>query len=341
MTTDNPTTAIPSSYLYRFEQLLAERGINIDQLLLEAGVPISMSAIDDEILEVELEQVEALLCVAIEHSGESELGFYLGNRMPVTTHGILGYAAMSGQNLGESVETIVRYYKTINQLMRLSLYEEDGIAVLQLDDNYRFSSGHKFFHEVVMGAINCMFNVVTDHGFNYSEVRFSYAEPENVSRYEALFDCSVIFNSPTTQLRFPVSQLATPLVFADKNAHAMAAQQCEDKLAALSQGEDPVNRVRSILLENKGHYPSADEVAEHLNVTQRTLRRWLAKADTSFSELLGEVRRLHALEYIQNSQLKVCEIAYLLGYSDPNNFGRAFKRWTDMTPAEYRETSRS
>jgi len=334
--TTKPRTAIPVSYLHRFDQLLEKRHIDTDDLMAEAGIPLSMNSLDEEIIELELEQLELLFQLAITRSSDNALGFYLGNGMPITTHGILGYAAMSGQNLRQSIQTIVRYLKTVNQLIRLSLIEDEDRATLQLDDNYHFQSCRKFFHETFVGAINCMFNVVTDQSFCYHQIDLAYPAPPMTESYEALFNCPVVFDSPVTQIHFPAKQLDTPLVFADKNAHAMAAQQCEQKLEALSQSEDLVSQIRSKLLAAKGHYPNADEIAQQLNVTPRTLRRRLAKTDSTFSDMLSDVRRQHALEYIQNKQLSIGEIAYMLGYSDPNNFGRAFKKWTSLTPAEYR-----
>lgn len=331
-----PHTAIPVSYLYRFDQLLAKRHINTDDLMAEAGLGLSMATLKEDILELDLAQLEALFQLAIKRTGDNALGFYLGNGMPITTHGILGYAAMSGQNLRQSIQTIVRYLKTVNQLIRLTLIEENNTAMLQLDDNYHFTSCRKFFHDTFIGAINCMFNVVTNQDFRYSKIEFAYPAPQNIDSYETLFDCPVVFGRPATQVHFVAEQLDIPLVFADKNAHAMAARQCEQKLEALSQTEDLVSQIRLKLLEAKGHYPNADEIAQQLNITPRTLRRHLAKTAATYSDILGEVRQQHAIEYIQNKQLSIGEIAYMLGYSDPNNFGRAFKKWTNLTPAEYR-----
>jgi AraC-like DNA-binding protein len=333
---DHSRTEIPLGYFHRFDQLLQERGIDTDTLFEQCGLTLRMGTLKDASVEIAIDALEQVFARAIEQSRDPCLGFYLGSRMPLTTHGILGYAAMSGQNLRQSIQTIVRYLKTVNQLLRLSLIETDDRAYIQLDDNYCFHQSRSFFHEVFASAIQCMFGVLTGDRFRYDWLGFAYPQPAHADRYEALFDCDIVFEVTETRLGFAAALLDLPLVFADKNAHAMAAAQCEQKLQTLNASEDLAARIRTLLLESKGNYPGADEIALKFNMTQRTLRRHLAREATSFSDILGDVRHQHALEYMQNHQLKLCEIAYLLGYSDPNNFGRAFKKWTQLTPAEYR-----
>lgn len=333
---DHSITEIPLGYFHRFDQLLQERGINTDALFEQSGLPFRVDSLRESGVEVAVDALENLFALAIAKSQDPCLGFYLGTRMPITTHGILGYAAMSGQNLRQSIQTIVRYLKTVNQLLRLSLIETNDRAYIQLDDNFCFRQSRPFFHEVFASAIQCMFGVLTGNQFRYDWLGFAYPQPAHADRYEALFDCDIAFDATETRLGFAASLLDLPLVFADKNAHAMAAAQCEQKLQTINADEELAVRIRTLLLQGKGNYPTADEIALKFNMTQRTLRRHLAREATSFSDILGEVRHQHALEYIQNRQLKLCEIAYLLGYSDPNNFGRAFKKWTRLTPAEYR-----
>lgn len=332
-------TEIPIGYFQRFDQLLKERGLGLSALFNELSLDLNIDSFHDELIEIRIDQLKDLFRLAIQHANDPSLGFYLGTRMPVTTHGILGYAAMSGQNLRQSLQTIVRYLKTVNQLIRLTLIEKQGLAILQLDDNYCFHSSRHIFHEIFTSALLCIFNVLTDKQFACGELFFAYPEPGHAESYKALFECPVHFNATETRFQFSVTLLDLPLIFADKNAHAMASGQCEQKLKVLSQSESLATQVRDILLNAKGQYPTADEIAVLLNLTQRTFRRRLASEQSSFTEILCDVRRQHALEYMQMKHLKFCEIAYLLGYSDQNNFCRAFKKWTRMTPAEYRANS--
>ncbi len=68
----------------------------------------------------------------------------------------------------------------------------------------------------------------------------------------------------------------------------------------------------------------------------RTLQRKLSEENTSYKELLDETRRELANQYLRQATLSVSEVTYLLGFSEPSNFSRAFKRWTGRTPSEFR-----
>jgi AraC-like DNA-binding protein len=77
-------------------------------------------------------------------------------------------------------------------------------------------------------------------------------------------------------------------------------------------------------------------VAQALHVSQRTLQRRLQDEGASFQRLLDDSRRELAEQYLAQPNLTLLEVAYLLGFADPSNFFRAFRRWFDLTPGEYR-----
>jgi AraC-like DNA-binding protein len=78
------------------------------------------------------------------------------------------------------------------------------------------------------------------------------------------------------------------------------------------------------------------EAARALNMSRRTLQRRLAEEGTSFTEVLDETRRQVALRYVGNSRMPLKEVCYLVGFSEPSNFTRAFRRWTGKAPSDYR-----
>ncbi len=82
--------------------------------------------------------------------------------------------------------------------------------------------------------------------------------------------------------------------------------------------------------------PKRDSVAQLLHLSQRTLQRRLQEEGTSYQQLLDDTRRELAEQYLGQPNLTLLEVAYLLGFADPSNFFRAFRRWFDMTPGEYR-----
>jgi AraC-like DNA-binding protein len=108
-------------------------------------------------------------------------------------------------------------------------------------------------------------------------------------------------------------------------------------LRSLTTGEKVTTEVRRLLLQSAGDFLDISKIAEHLNMSERTLRRKLNTESVSFRALFDEVRDLLATEYLTKTNLTVADIAHLLSYSETVNFRRAFVRWNGMTPSEYRQ----
>jgi AraC-like DNA-binding protein len=153
----------------------------------------------------------------------------------------------------------------------------------------------------------------------------------------ALFPGPVRFNARQTRLVFARELMDLPLRQADATALRLAQEQCERELDRLTS--DDVSRVRRALAKPSGGFRSAEEVADTLDLSLRTLKRRLAARDTQFSTLLAEARSQRAVELLRDTELSVDAIAIDLGYSDTANFTRAFRRWHGRTPSEFRKRS--
>jgi AraC-like DNA-binding protein len=96
--------------------------------------------------------------------------------------------------------------------------------------------------------------------------------------------------------------------------------------------------VTRILLENLDNENlSIKQVAKEMSVSVRTLQNRLKDEGVVFSDLLTDIRRQLAQKYLQENY-SVEEITYLLGFSEPSVFRKAFKRWSGITPRQYRES---
>ncbi|WBV66702.1 helix-turn-helix domain-containing protein [Legionella pneumophila] len=105
----------------------------------------------------------------------------------------------------------------------------------------------------------------------------------------------------------------------------------------MSLKEDMASKIKSILINQNLNHVSMDEIASRLCMTSRTLRRHLQRLDVTYQELLDEVREQKAKTFLLNNNISMTEICFLLGFQDTSNFSKAFKRWTGITPTEYRE----
>ena len=85
---------------------------------------------------------------------------------------------------------------------------------------------------------------------------------------------------------------------------------------------------------------SMDLIAEKLALSRQTLYRQLKAEGVTFEQVLDELRHKLALHFLAGKKVSVNETAYLVGFSDPAAFSRAFKRWTGASPKSVRASLR-
>lgn len=80
-----------------------------------------------------------------------------------------------------------------------------------------------------------------------------------------------------------------------------------------------------------------EAIAKRLSLSTRSLQRRLSEEQTSYNGLLAAVREEFAKRYLARGTLSASEVAYLIGFTEPPAFFKAFKRWTGLTPREFQE----
>ncbi|MEO1267299.1 MAG: AraC family transcriptional regulator, partial [Myxococcota bacterium] len=130
--------------------------------------------------------------------------------------------------------------------------------------------------------------------------------------------------------------LDVPLKMADPEAFRVAELLCQHALEALGAEGSHAAKVRRLLLERRNGFPSLTTTARLLHMTPRTLHRRLLAEGTSYREILEDLRYRLAIDHLKSGRSNIDEIAYILGYSDPANFRRAFKRWAQVPPSVFR-----
>jgi AraC-like DNA-binding protein len=171
------------------------------------------------------------------------------------------------------------------------------------------------------------------------EARFQHPPlpREALEELEASLTCPIRFNASDTRLVLSERVTERPLLaqnrdlFAYLDRHALALQE------RLARAPSLAGRLRELLVERlRDGEPDQPSIARALGLSERTLQRRLQEESSSFAGLVDEVRSDLARGYLSDSKLAIFEIAFLLGYSEPSAFNRAFRRWTGQSPSEFR-----
>lgn len=326
--------SVSAEYLALLLDVLSRRGVATETLL--ADTRIDPGCWRDPQARITAQDFEVVATRAMALSGEPWLGWELGASMTLSSHGFLGYAAMSSATLGEALELAVKYFRTRSTLVQLETFTDGDMAVMQINELLALGDLAPLIMESLFSSFHFMGEKLVPGLDVIGELRFSYPEPDYFARMRPVMPVPVYFDCAYNQMRFPVERMQYPLQFADPRLARMAADQCEQEMASIKLPPPLLGQVRRIILGGGGRFPGVEEVAGELHMSSRTLKRKLQQLGTSYQEVLDGLRKGLAVEYLTQSEKTVDEIAMTLGYSDASNFARAFRRWTARSPSDYR-----
>jgi len=324
--------SIPAVQALHLAELVRRWGVSTSTLL--RGTGIEEAELTDPSRRVAVDELVALVERARTLTGEPGLGIYFGLRMQATSHGYLGFAAMTASTIGEALDLATRFAPMLTLALTLSLRREGSTACLVLDEEVDFGPARDAILlalSIGIWRIGCTLTGVELEG----ESELACPEPPYFARFRAGAP-RVRFGTGQNRLIFDARVLSLPLATADAAALSLAREQCERAIEALGFEGRVVGRVRGSIPRTGGGFRSLDEVAARVRVPVRTLKRKLMAAGTSYSALLDEARLDRASRLLRSDRRSIDEIAFTLGYSDVANFTRAFRRWTGTTPAAYR-----
>ncbi|ASK35091.1 AraC family transcriptional regulator [Alloalcanivorax mobilis] len=326
--------SISAEYLTLMLEVLAKRGISEDQAL--AGLRIEAGSWRDPRARLTAKVFDRFARRVLALTEEPWLGWELGASMTLSSHGFLGYAAMSSDTLGDALELAVKYFRTRSTIVQLELFVDGEWAVLQVNEMLSLGELAPLVIESLFSSFHFMGMQLLPDMEIFGELRFSYPEPAYFQKLRALIPVPIYFDCAYSQMRFPAERLQRRLRFADPRLAQMAAAQCEQEMEQIKAPPPLLGRVRRIMLAGSGGFPGVEDVASEMHMSSRTLKRKLQQLGTSYQRLLDDLRKGLAVEYLTQSQRSVDEVALALGYSDASNFARAFRRWTGRSPSDYR-----
>lgn len=312
-------------------------GADVEKVLGTVGVdPATLADADAR---VPHQVAVGLWGLAAEVTGIPSFGLRVVEAMDLSTFDVQIYAFLSSANLEQGVERIVRYQRLNHDAAIVELVD----LGTQVSYRHRLPGGHRLppaAAQFVMGASVKAIQTAMGEAAAIDAVRFQHSQPEDLEDYERVLGVPCEFGSEFNEVVFPASLLEQPHVKADPGLAIVLDRHAQGLLDALPKVNSLADRVRTLLAkELQGGNPSAAHIAEALHMSARTLARRLTDEGTSHKVLLSELRAELAKRYLGDASLSVGEVAFLLGFSEPSAFHRAFKRWTGTTPASFRSGS--
>lgn len=271
---------------------------------------------------------------------EPALGLIAGKASVITSLGYPGLLAMSASTLGEALEMITRFEPLTSRCNRgqSGVDVVDGKPTMTFYSIAPYNEYNLFVVDRVLSSFHFLIPWLTGQEDLVTEVHFEFEAPTYADKYRQFFNCPVKFATESNSLELVESALEIPVIFHNRSLFDSLLITCEQLLAELSQTETIGQMVQKALgpMLHEGN-PSLESVAQELRMQPWTLRRRLSDQDLSFHNILEDMRKDLAINYVKNPKLSFGEIAYRMGFSSASAFQRAFKRWTGTTAGEFRK----
>ena len=327
--------SLPSVYALLLIEVAENWQVKPEQLLADIGLTREMLLEPQR--RISLEDVNKLIIKARQLTQEAALAIYFGQKMQISMHGFIGFAALTAANAREALCIAERFVGMISSLVELRVEEGAEQSSLVVQINTQLQPLRELAVLAVMFGFAHMGFVATGKVLT-GHAELDFACPEYLIPLIPLLPATVSFEQPRNRIIFSSSYLDLPLVMANPVASQLALTQCEQELQRFGLDKPFVAQVKALMFDEKTGFATLEQVAQRLHMSERTLKRQLAKYDLTYTDLVEEARQQKAFDLLADPTQNLEDISEYLGYSDLANFTRAFKRWTEQTPTAYRKS---
>ena len=252
---------------------------------------------------VSFELYKQMIVNAYQYLKRPSLGVQLGAELGVTTHGMLGFAALSCRTYEDAIKLTERYFIIRFPVMNCQLIKTESFQAMELNESIPVGEVRQFLIESIFSSLKVVSNDLLGDSSSELVFEFDFPEPEYSEYYRRVFGNNVSFGQPKNRIIANNALLQTSLNKAEPFSYKLAKNMCEDLLTHIPGCLSVAEKIRKILrgmvtdLLQVGT-PSLNAVADLLNMSTRTLRRRLQGENTSFHEIINDERKQLAMTYL-------------------------------------------
>ena len=327
-------TTVRIATLIALPAVLKELGYEPAMVLAEIGFDLSLFDNPENI--ISYAKRSQLIRHCVNQTGCSHFGHLIGRHADTSSFGLVGLLMLQSTDVATALRSLVRFAHLHVRGAVIYLEEKDDQAFL----GYSIvQSEIEAQEQIEDGAVTIAFNILRnlcDTKCHPSNILFAHRKPVNTHPFRQFFKAPLSFDAERSGVLFPASCLQQPVMGANPEQRRLLQKQIE-QLENSFRGDfaEQVRRVLHPALLT--HQASADNIAALFSIQQRTMHRRLKTCSTSFQKLADESRFEIARQLLENSSIKLSQIAETLDYADASAFTRAFRRWSGTIPSLWRE----
>lgn len=317
--------------------LRAAQGYGADTDLLLAHVGLTPAQLRDPDCRIGLTDLMKLGAHTIRSTGQAGLGLEMGQLNRIADLGLPGLLAMTSPTLGSALEVLTRFEPLNSRCYRGNSRFDAAQQSLRFYSIAPYNEYNCFVVDSILASWKTQMEWLSGESDLIEQVCIEFSAPSYHALYQKIFAAPVLFGQTGNSVQLKAHAAELPVRQAEPLLHQQLLALAQERMKQLESAASFHGRVQKIIGPRlHGKTPSLEETADLLGMPDWTLRRKLKEENTTFQALLDAMRRDLALGYMRDTQMSFGEIAYVLGFSSPAAFQRAFKRWAGETPGDYR-----
>jgi AraC-like DNA-binding protein len=312
-------------------------GVSRDELL--AAARFDSRRLDDSDGRIDHEEYDRLQTVALDITHDDALGLHMGERSSMVGLDVLANLAAHAPKMRHAIESLLRFHRLVSDEPEPVLEESENLATLKYEIPRSSERCERLRAEFAIVGFYRLVSHFAGRDHMIRRVFFQHSAPGHRAEYERIFGAVAQFGHGFTGIEFERALLDREKLPQRAELYAALESLAERKLTRVTREAGHAERLKEYLAAHPpAEWPDMETIARRFEMSVRSLRRRLEEEGVSFAELLDEVRATVAKRMLDEPRRSIYETAYAMGFSDPSAFHRAFKRWTGMTPAQYRAT---
>lgn len=327
---------VPKRFVQYAIEVAAEEGVSIREQLLAAG----LDKLPERCEYIAQRYYHYLISLVLARHEIPAYGFRVGRLCKFSDYGVLSYALWNAETLRDSLKNYIEIQDRFSKILPCveQLHENADSAVIEASFKSRDPLVLRYQQEEFIGRWYAAFKGSREQGL-LSSVSFLLQRPSYGDTLEAMLGCSVHYEQRSAALEMPSQLFHAPLPDLSKLRNQVCGMQYERLSQRLAPTSPFVADIRKTLIKTPHQKVNPEWLADELSMSYRTLRRRLSAENTSFREVVNDVRMNLAVDYLAETGLSIKQVASILGYADSTNFYRAFKNWHKCTPSDFRRSS--
>ncbi|MEM1001745.1 MAG: AraC family transcriptional regulator ligand-binding domain-containing protein [Bacteroidota bacterium] len=299
-------------------------------------LPTPINAIDD------LQVIPAEEFLALHEMLAVKLGrgypIRVGQKMIIEDYGVLGLSWRTCSRVGEIFERSKRYFKLLSNTFLWEVEDHGTLSRVRLDrEAHRW--GMELSTEASLSATVVVLQAMSEQNIMPTLVTFKHSAPEDLREHNKAFQCPILFNQTDYSITYKTEDLNLRTGKADSTINSYLVKQVEEKTKGIKiPGNSFVRDVEDLIKDAlPTGIPSIHNISDLLAMSNRTLTRRLSEAGVTFRDLIKKTQYQIAKDMLRDPSNSIGDIAFITGFSDQSAFNRAFKKWSGLSPSNYKK----